>query len=149
MYDVEIFVKQTDDAKDFELPKYESEQAAGLDLRANVTETVIIKPGQRAAIGTGLMVEIPVGYEIQVRPRSGLAINKGITVLNTPGTVDSDFRGEIKVIIINHGEQTFLIKRGDKIAQMVVNKFERAKLTLKGELSETERGEKGFGSTGV
>lgn len=151
MYDVEMFVRQTESANGLPLPKYETEQAAGLDLYAAIgeNETVTINPGERKAIGTGLCVEIPIGYEIQIRPRSGLALNRGITVLNTPGTIDADFRGEMKVIIINHGTGAFEIKRGDKIAQMVVKKFERAKLVLTESLSETLRGTKGFGSTGV
>lgn len=149
MKEVEILVVQTEDSKDLSLPEYETEGAAGLDLKANVDGEVVLRPGERTKVGTGLCVEIPLGYEIQVRPRSGLADKFGITVLNTPGTIDSDFRGEIKVLLINLGSEPFVIKRGDRIAQMVVNKFERANLKISTSLSETARGSGEFGSTGV
>lgn len=149
MYDVEICVVQTDDAKDLELPQYKTEGAAGMDLRAKITETIVLQPFKRIKIKTGLTVEIPKGYEIQIRPRSGIADDFGITVLNSPGTIDSDFRGEMKVILINFGSEPFTIERGDRIAQMVVCKVEKAKLKIKSTLSKTVRGDKEFGHTGV
>lgn len=137
----------------FELPKYETEHSAGLDLRAKVRlegiESIVLRPGDSKAIPTGIKVEIPSGYEIQIRPRSGMAAKFGITVLNSPGTIDADFRGEIGVILINHGKQDFHIKNGDRIAQMVLNKFERIEFNETKDLSVTERGEGGFGSTGI
>lgn len=144
-----VYVQQTEDAQDLELPRYKSEGAAGMDLLANVHEDVVIKPGQIAKIGTGLTVELPPRHEIQIRPRSGIAYNDGVTVLNTPGTIDVDFRGEIGVILINLGKEPFLVKRGDRIAQMVVKEYVVAKLVKKDRLTETKRGKKGFGSTGV
>lgn len=131
-----------------ELPAYETIHAAGLDVRANITESIFLKPLERAMIPTGLFVEIPVGYEIQVRPRSGLAAKNGITVLNTPGTIDPDYRGEIKVILVNLSNDVFEIKPSERVAQLVVAKFERAEWEQADTLSETERGEGGFGSTG-
>lgn len=137
----------------FELPKYETEHSAGLDLRAKVNvegiESIVLRPGDSKVIPTGIKVEIPSGYEIQIRPRSGMAAVFGITVLNSPGTIDADFRGEIGVILINHGKQDFQIKNGDRIAQMVLNKFERIEFNESENLSGTERGEGGFGSTGI
>lgn len=131
-----------------QLPQYETSGAAGLDVKAN--EDVTIKPGERALIKTGLYVEIPEGYEIQVRPRSGLAIKYGISVCNTPGTIDHDYRGNIGVILINHGSTDFEVKIGDRIAQLVLNRVERidwSTVLSKDELSKTDRGAGGFGST--
>lgn len=131
-----------------ELPKYETMASAGMDLRANLDEPITLNPLERALIPTGLFIELPVGYEAQVRPRSGLAYKFGITVLNTPGTIDADYRGEIKVILVNLSNQAFEIKDGERIAQMVVSEHVQAKLIEVAELSETDRGAGGFGHTG-
>ena len=132
-----------------ELPKYESLNAAGLDIRANIDEPIVISPGEIKLIPTGIFMEIPSGYECQVRPRSGLALKKGITVLNTPGTIDADYRGEVGVILINHSKNSTTISNGDRIAQLVFNKFEQIEWSNVEELNETNRGTGGFGSTGV
>jgi len=131
------------------LPSYETIASAGMDLRANLTETITLNPLERAIVKTGLFIELPMGYEAQVRPRSGLAAKKGITVLNSPGTVDADYRGEIGVILVNLSNETFVIESGERIAQLVIAKHERAEWIEVQELSETSRGEGGFGSTGV
>ena len=131
------------------LPSYETAGSVGADLRAHIASPVTIKPGERKLIGTGLYPEIPDGYEIQVRPRSGLSVKKGVTVLNTPGTVDSDYRGEICVNIINLSSESFVVNDGDRIAQAVVAPVVRALFEETDELSSTKRGEGGFGSTGV
>ncbi|HPA36191.1 MAG TPA: dUTP diphosphatase [Chitinophagales bacterium] len=131
------------------LPVYETSGSAGMDLRAQLQEPVMLKPLQRALIPTGLYIELPDGYEAQVRPRSGLALKKGVTVLNSPGTIDSDYRGEIKVIMINLSNETTVINTGERIAQMIIAKYEKVTLKEVDELSETERGEGGFGHTGV
>lgn len=132
------------------LPQYETEQSAGLDLKAFLPDgPVVLKPLQRGLVKTGLFIELPVGYEAQVRPRSGLALKKGITVLNSPGTIDADYRGEICVILINLSDQEFVINDGERIAQMVIAKHERAQWEEVEILSETERGAGGFGHTGV
>ncbi len=132
----------------FELPFYATELSAGMDVRADIAQSVVLEPLQRAMIPTGLFVELPEGYELQVRPRSGLAAKHGVTVLNSPGTVDADYRGEIKVILVNLSSEPFEIKRGERIAQMVVARHERVEWSVVERLSETERGEGGFGSTG-
>lgn len=132
-----------------DLPHYETIASAGMDLRANLTEPKILKPLERAIIGTGLYIELPIGYEAQVRPRSGLAAKKGITVLNAPGTVDADYRGEIGVILVNVSHNNFTIENGERIAQLVIAKHERAEWVAVETLSNTERGEGGFGSTGT
>jgi dUTP pyrophosphatase len=134
---------------DAALPAYETGGAAGMDLRAFTGEDVSIPPLGRAKIPTGLFVEIPPGYEGQVRPRSGLALRSGVTVLNSPGTIDSDYRGEIEVILINLGAESFKVKNGDRIAQMVISPVFRLGITEAGTLSETPRGAGGFGSTGT
>ncbi len=132
------------------LPKYETINSAGMDIRAFVPNgKIIIKPRETKLISTGLYVEIPKGFEAQIRPRSGLALKKGITVLNSPGTIDADYRGEIKVILINHSANNFVITNEMRIAQMVITQFTRADLLEVNELSETDRGEGGFGSTGT
>ena len=131
------------------LPFYETEGSAGMDLKAYIDEPVVLKPGQRMLVPTGLYIELPVGYEAQIRARSGLAIKKGIGLVNGIGTIDSDYRGEIKVILINWGEEDFVIENGDRIAQMVIAKYERVEWELSDDLSETERGSGGFGHTGV
>ncbi len=131
------------------LPAYATSGSSGMDLRARLTEQVILPPGERRLIGTGLRISLPEGYEAQVRPRSGLAIKHGITVLNTPGTVDSDYRGEICVILINLSNEDFIINDGDRIAQMVVAPYSRVKWEAVERLMDTERGCGGFGHTGV
>ena len=132
-----------------DLPNYETIASAGMDLRANLTEPIELKPLERAIIKTGLFIELPIGYEAQVRPRSGLAAKKGITVLNSPGTVDADYRGEIGVILVNLSNENFVVENGERIAQLIIAKHERAEWLLVETLSETHRGEGGFGSTGV
>ena len=130
------------------LPKYETANSAGMDLRANIEDGIVIRPLDRALIPTGLYIALPEGYEAQIRPRSGLALKKGITCLNTPGTIDADYRGEIGVILANISNEDFVVNPGDRIAQMIINKVEHAELELVEELDETERGEGGFGHTG-
>ena len=132
-----------------ELPHYETIASAGMDLRANLSEARILKPLERSIVGTGLFIELPVGYEAQVRPRSGLAAKKGITVLNAPGTIDADYRGEIGVILVNLSNEEFTINNGERIAQLVIAKHERAEWVDAEALTETSRGEGGFGSTGI
>ncbi len=131
-----------------ELPEYGTEHAAGMDLRANLTEEVVLKPLERKLIPTGLSIELPIGYEAQVRPRSGLAIKKGVTVLNSPGTIDADYRGEIMVIMINLSNEEFVIQHGERIAQMVVAAHEVVTWKVADVLQYTSRGEGGFGHTG-
>ena len=131
-----------------ELPKYETSGSSGMDLKAAINNPISIKKNERKIIPTGIKLEIPKGYEIQIRPRSGLAIKYGITVLNSPGTIDSDYRGEIGVIIINHGDKNFKIMPNDRIAQMVITKIIYAEITKVDKLNDTQRGSKGYGSTG-
>lgn len=131
------------------LPAYETNSSAGLDIRANLAENVVLHPMDRALIKTGLFLEIPAGFECQVRPRSGLALKKGLTVLNSPGTIDADYRGEIGVILINLSTETVVLENGERIAQLVFSKVEQAEWLPMEILSETERGAGGFGSTGV
>lgn len=148
MFDpVAIAVKRLAHADDLPLPSYETAGSAGMDVRA--AEASTIAPGQRGLTGTGFAFAIPEGYEIQVRPRSGLALKKGISIPNTPGTIDSDYRGELKVILINHGDEDFVIERGDRIAQIVVAPVQRGLLVEVADLDKTQRGSGGFGSTGV
>ena len=130
-------------------PNYETLASAGMDLRANISENVTLKPLQRAIVKTGLFIELPFGFEAQVRPRSGLAAKKGVTVLNSPGTVDADYRGEIGVILVNLSNEEFIVNDGERIAQLVIAKHERAVWQEVDVLNETERGAGGFGSTGV
>lgn len=130
------------------LPHYGTEASAGVDLRANITEAITLKPLERTLVKTGLFIELPVGYEAQVRPRSGLAYKNGVTVLNTPGTIDADYRGEIGVILVNLSNEDFVIENGERVAQMVIAKHEQAEWNLVEDLSDTERGAGGFGSTG-
>lgn len=131
------------------LPHYETIASAGMDLRAFIDEAITLQPLERAIVKTGLFIELPVGTEAQVRPRSGLAVKKGITVLNAPGTIDADYRGEIGVILVNLSNEAFTIENGERIAQLVIAKHERAEWTEVEALSETSRGEGGFGSTGT
>ncbi|MBE7645159.1 dUTP diphosphatase [Tenacibaculum finnmarkense genomovar ulcerans] len=130
-------------------PTYESQGAAGMDLRANLNEPVVLKPLERAIIKTGLFIALPIGFEAQVRPRSGVAAKKGVTVLNAPGTIDADYRGEIGVILVNLSNQDFTVNDGERIAQLIIAKHERVVWQEVTVLNETERGENGFGSTGV
>ena len=132
-----------------ELPRYATSQSAGMDLRANLEQPILLKPLQRTLVKTGLFMELPIGYEAQVRPRSGLAFKKGITVLNSPGTIDADYRGEISVILVNLSDEEFVIEDGERVAQMVIAKHEQADWEVVVELVETERSAGGFGSTGV
>ena len=132
-----------------DLPRYETELSAGMDVRSFIESPIILKPFERRLVNTGLYAQLEKGYEIQVRPRSGLALKKGITVLNSPGTIDADYRGEIGVILINFSNDDFIINSGDRIAQLVVSKHEQPNLEKTDSLDSTSRGEKGFGSTGV
>lgn len=147
MMPVEVQIKRLENGGGLAVPSYESAGAAGMDICA--AQDTVIAAGKRAMIATGFAFAIPVGYEIQVRPRSGLAAKKGITVLNTPGTVDSDYRGEVKVILANLGDEEFAVTRGDRIAQIVVAPVIQAAITEVAQLDETARGTGGFGSTGV
>ena len=131
-----------------ELPRYETIASAGMDIRANLEESILLNPLQRAIVPTGLFIELPVGFEAQVRPRSGLAAKYGITVLNTPGTIDADYRGEIKVILVNLSSESFEIKNGERIAQMIISAHSSAEWLEVEKLNETKRGEGGFGHTG-
>jgi len=131
------------------LPSYETEFSAGMDIRASLDNPVELKPMERALIPTGLFIELPAGYEAQIRPRSGLAVKKGITVLNTPGTIDADYRGEIKVILINLSAEKFIIEDGERIAQMIIARHEKAEIIKVDILQETSRGAGGFGHTGT
>ena len=135
-------------SKKISLPKYETAGSSGMDLAANIAGNISIDPGKTASIPTGLALSVPKGFEVQIRPRSGLAAKKKISVLNTPGTIDSDYRGEIKVILINQGQETFKVEKGLRIAQMVVCPVVQAQIKEVEDLSETERGKGGFGSTG-
>lgn len=131
------------------LPEYATPLAAGLDLKANITEPIILKPLQRVLVATGLFMELPAGFEAQIRPRSGLAFKNGITVLNSPGTIDADYRGEVKVLLVNLSDTEFVISDGERIAQMVVAKHEQIKWESVNELQDSNRGAGGFGSTGT
>jgi dUTP pyrophosphatase len=132
-----------------ELPKYETSQSAGMDIRANIDASITLKPLERILVKTGLYLALQVGYEAQVRPRSGLAFKKGVTVLNTPGTIDADYRGEIGVILVNLSDENFVIEDGERVAQLVIAKYEQANWEEVEVLNETKRGVGGFGSTGI
>lgn len=146
---VSVAVTRLPHGADLDLPSYETDDAAGMDLRAAVSEDMQIAPGERALVPTGLAIALPSGYEAQIRPRSGLALKQGISLVNSPGTIDADYRGEIGVIVINHGAETFTVSRGLRIAQMVIAPVIQASWTEVSDLSETARGAGGFGSTGV
>ncbi len=139
---------QTVNLSDLELPKHETINSAGVDLRANLEESIVLESLQRRLIPTGLKIALPDGFEAQIRPRSGLAYKHGITVLNSPGTIDADYRGEIKVLLVNLSNEAFTINRGDRIAQMIVSSYEKIVLEITDSLQETERGSGGYGSTG-
>ncbi len=143
MLNIKIINKSTNP-----LPQYQTEESAGMDLHANLNEIVVLNPGERKLIPTGLFIELPKGYEAQVRPRSGLALKHGITVLNSPGTIDSDYRGEIQVLLINQGQLPFEIQHGERIAQMVIAQHERVSWIPSHALNDTQRGEGGYGSSG-
>jgi dUTP pyrophosphatase len=133
---------------DLPLPQYQTELSAGMDIPAYIESAVTLQPGDRTLIPTGLFLEIPPGYEMQIRPRSGLALKHGITVLNSPGTIDADYRGEIKVLLINHGREPFVISKGDRIAQMILAKYEVISWEATSQLNTTDRGNGGYGSSG-
>ena len=145
--EVRVCVQRLPGTEDLSLPSYMTEQAAGMDLFAAVAEQTTILPGERKLVPTGVVVAIPEGYEAEVRPRSGLALKYGVTLVNAPGTIDADYRGEVGVILINHGPAPFTVRRGDRIAQMVVHRVCRVVWAACGELSATERGDGGFGHT--
>jgi dUTP pyrophosphatase len=145
--DVDIPVQRLAGSEDLPLPRYMTERAAGMDVHAAVTEATSVPPGGRRLIPTGLKVALPEGYEAEIRPRSGLAVRYGVTVLNSPGTIDADYRGEIGILLINHGTEPFVVKRGERIAQMVVRRVQRARWCEARALDETGRGEGGFGHT--
>ncbi len=142
-------IKKLENSKELALPKYETNGSAGMDLIASIDEDIIIKSGEIKLIKTGIAIALEKGFEAQIRPRSGLALKNGITVLNTPGTIDSDYRGEICVILINHSSLDFTVSRGMRIAQMIIAKYEQAEIIEVENLDETVRGKSGFGSTGV
>jgi dUTP pyrophosphatase len=146
MSDIAVGIQRLPHGAGLDLPAYASRDAAGLDLRA--AEDMVVPKGQRATVSTGFAIELPRGFEAQVRPRSGLAAKHGVTLVNSPGTIDADYRGEIKVILINHGADDFAVKRGDRIAQMVVAPVTRARWIVRDSLDGTDRGQGGFGSTG-
>jgi dUTP pyrophosphatase len=144
-----VLIKKLEHGQDLPLPNYETIASAGMDIRAALEAPIILKPGERKLIPTGLQMALPEGFEAQIRPRSGLAIRNGITMLNSPGTIDADYRGEVKVIAINHSEEEFEINHGDRIAQMVIAPVTKFPVVEVDELDETDRGDGGFGSTGV
>ena len=144
-----VEIKKLENFKDLELPSYETDLAAGVDLRAAIDAQIILKPSERRLIPTGLAMALPAGYEAQIRPRSGLAYKHGISVVNSPGTIDADYRGEVKILLINHGQEDFIINRGERIAQMVIAPVSQAKFIVTDSLSKTKRGTGGYGSTGV
>lgn len=146
---VTVLLQRLPHGADLPLPAYETEGAAGLDLRAAIVEGLSLAPGERALVPTGLAMQLPAGFEGQIRPRSGLALRYGVTVLNAPGTVDSDYRGEVSVVLINHGSENFTVKRGDRIAQLIIAPVTHARLSEVETLSETARGAGGYGSTGI
>jgi dUTP pyrophosphatase len=145
----EVAIKKLENAKDLNLPFYATEQSAGMDLAAAIDTPVIIGPSETAIVPTGIAIALPAGYEAQIRPRSGLAAKSSITVTNAPGTIDADYRGEIKVILTNLGKESFTIDRGMRIAQMVIAQYEQVSWNEVADLDETDRGEGGFGSTGT
>ena len=149
MDQVKINIKRiSTEFHDIPLPSYTTDGSAGMDIRAAIQDELVMEPGAAVLVPTNLIVEIPSGFELQVRPRSGLAINHSIGILNSPGTIDSDYRGEVKIILMNFGKENFTIKRGDRIAQLILSKVYRADLNVKDDLSATSRGEGGFGHSG-
>ena len=148
MLSIKVYIKKISSKSDFKLPNYETKGAAGMDLSADIESEVILKPLERSLIPTGIAISLPKDLEAQIRPRSGLAIKHGITLLNTPGTIDSDYRGEIKVILVNLSNDNYTIKPQDRIAQIVFSRFVTGEFDIVENLDETDRGESGFGSTG-
>lgn len=150
MDEVKVPLRRLPHARGLALPAYATDHSAGMDLRAAVldNEPLVLQPGARTIVPTGLQIALPTGYEAQVRPRSGLAVRHGITVLNSPGTIDADYRGEVKVILINHGKDPFTIERGERIAQLVVARHAKVEWSVSDDLTQTSRGEGGFGHTG-
>ena len=146
---IAVKIRRLENNGDLPLPNYESEGSSGMDIRAAVKESVLLKPGEIGLIPTGLAVSVPRGYEAQIRPRSGLALKHGIGIVNSPGTIDSDYRGEIGLIMINWGQSPFAIRRGDRIAQMLITRVYRAEIIEVDDLESTQRGEGGFGHSGV
>ena len=146
---IRVKIKKSSGNEDIPLPNYMSPNASGMDLHAAVQEETILNPGEIKLISTGISVALPPGFEAQVRPRSGLALKHGVSVLNTPGTIDADYRGEVGIILINLGKTPFVVKRGDRIAQMIITKVYHARLEISSDLSPTERNEGGFGHTGI
>jgi dUTP pyrophosphatase len=144
-----IQIKQLENSSGLDIPFYATEHSAGMDLQAAIDEDVVLEIGKRALIKCGISIALPDGFEAQIRPRSGLAFKNGVTVLNAPGTIDADYRGEIGVILINHGEEAFTVSRGMRIAQMIIAPYTKANFQVVNELSQTVRGEGGFGSTGL
>lgn len=149
MSDISISIRRLPHGADLALPTYATALSAGMDLLAAIEEPVTLEPGQRKLIPTGIAIALPAGFEAQIRPRSGLALKNGISLVNSPGTIDADYRGEIGVVVINHGDQPFTVERGTRIAQMVIARHERAVWTEVDNLDETARGSGGFGSTGT
>lgn len=149
MEKIKVMVKKSPGDEDIPLPRYMSPNAAGMDLYAAVKKDTTLKPGEIKLVSTGITIALPPGFEAQIRPRSGLAIKHGLSIPNTPGTIDADYRGEVRIILINLGENPFTVKRGDRIAQMTINKVYQAHFELSTELSSTERNEGGFGHTGI
>jgi dUTP pyrophosphatase len=145
---MKVYFKKFNEDIDSSLPAYQTEHSSGMDLISSSHEEIVLKPSEYKLIPTNLIIELPEGYEAQVRPRSGLALKHGITVLNSPGTIDADYRGEVKVLLINHGKNDFIVKFGERIAQMIIAKYEKAELESREELTETARGAGGYGSTG-
>ena len=145
--EVQIDIVRLPGCDDLPLPRYMTEQSAGMDICAAVAQEVTVLPGRREVIPTGIIISLPAGYEAQIRPRSGLALKHGITLVNSPGTIDADYRGEIKLLVINHGENSFAVKRGDRMAQMVINRVCRGQWRQRETLDETARGQGGFGHT--
>jgi len=148
MENVRVAIERLGGSEDLPLPRYMTEHAAGMDIVAAVEAQIVIAPGARALVPTGIAIALPEGYEAQIRPRSGLALKNGVTLANSPGTIDADYRGEIRIILINHGAEPFVVRRGDRIAQMVVAPFSRVVWDFRQGLSETARGSGGFGHTG-
>ena len=146
--EIPVSIKKIKGNDDISLPRYMTEHAAGMDVFAAVEHELIVRPGETKLVPTGIEIALPIGYEAQIRPRSGLALSSGITLLNSPGTIDADYRGEVGIIIINHGTESFIIRRGDRIAQMVINRVSRVSWNVCDDLSSTQRGSGGFGHTG-
>jgi len=149
MDSIPVKIIRLQDDNDLPLPSYESEGSSGMDIRANVKEPVLLNPGEIKLIPTGFAVSVPLGYEAQVRPRSGLALKHGIGLVNSPGTIDSDYRGEVCIIMTNWGSESFPIRRGDRIAQMIISRVYKADFVVTDNLDETSRGQGGFGHTGI